>query len=70
MLVGERAGRLGALPFLFSARPPKTRLTQPRPTEDGQPYLEETEYRVLHRVLNRLHLVPHHQTANRQPLSP
>ena len=32
---------------------------------DGQPYLKETEYRVLHRVLNRLHLKP--PTANSYP---
>ncbi len=28
-----------------------------------------TEYRVLHRVLNRAYLVPHQPTANRQPLT-
>ncbi len=29
--------------------------------------IQRREYRVLHRVLNRLHLVPPSQTANRHP---
>jgi hypothetical protein len=46
---------------------PSYELTEYPADRDGQPYLKEKEYRVLHRVLSRWYLMPHHQAANPKP---